>query len=99
MLAQSAAGSATTVDPESASTPSGSKPNIARCAHSIVRKKSRGWTGHLLADEEHIDSAQIKVVEEWKGGQTVVGWMLARVELQLLSQLESWYTMNDGCAP
>jgi len=87
---QSAAGSATTVDPEFASTPSGSKPNIARRARSIVRKKkeSRGWAGHLLADEEHIDCAQIKVVEEREGGQTVVGWMLARVELQLLRQFD-----------
>lgn len=44
-----------------------------------------GRTGkyNLLADEEHIDGAEVEVIKEREGGQSVVGGVLAGVELAL----------------
>ncbi len=42
----------------------------------------RGQGGQgLLADEQDIDGAQVEVIKEGEGGQAVVGWVLAGVEL------------------
>lgn len=39
-------------------------------------------TGYrLLADEKHIDGAEIKVVVEWQRSETVIGRVLASIEL------------------
>lgn len=38
---------------------------------------------NLLADEEHVDGAEVEVVKEREGGQSVVGGVLAGVELAL----------------
>ena len=40
-----------------------------------------GHPGYLLADEEHIYSAEVKVVKEGQGRQSIVGRVLARVKL------------------
>jgi hypothetical protein len=37
---------------------------------------------YLLADKEHVDGAQVEVIKERKRGKTIIGWMLARIELQ-----------------
>jgi hypothetical protein len=39
--------------------------------------------GHLLADEKHIDSAKIKVVEEWESSKAVISRVLAGIELDM----------------
>ena len=36
---------------------------------------------HSLADKENINLAEIKFVEVWEGSETVVGGMLASIEL------------------
>jgi hypothetical protein len=41
-----------------------------------------GGRGGLLADEQHIDCAKVKIVKERESRETVVCWMLASIELQ-----------------
>jgi len=36
---------------------------------------------NLLADEEHVDGAEVEIIKEREGGQPVVGGVLAGVEL------------------
>lgn len=42
---------------------------------------------YLLADEKHIDRAEVEVVEEGECGQPVVGRVLAGVKLRKRSQV------------
>ena len=36
---------------------------------------------NLLADEKHVNGAEIEVIKEGEGGQTVVSWVLTGIEL------------------
>lgn len=38
---------------------------------------------NLLADEEHVDGAEVEIIKEREGGQSIVGGVLAGVELPL----------------
>lgn len=38
--------------------------------------------GHLLADEQDVNGAQVEVVEEGQGSKSVICWMLARIKLK-----------------
>lgn len=50
-------------------------------ALSCLYHRRGGRRVRLLADEEHVDSAEIKVVVERQRGKTIIGGMLAGVEL------------------
>lgn len=54
------------------------KPGAAAGLGPGIERRS---TAYLLADEQHIDGAEIKVVEERQCCKPVVGRMLARIEL------------------
>ncbi len=45
----------------------------------------------LLADEKHINRAQVEVVEERRGSETIVGRMLAGIELLNKQENQHWY--------
>ena len=53
------------------------KPNAAR----LVLVDMGSHTKYLLADEEHVYGAEVKVVKKWERRQTIVGRMLTSIEL------------------
>lgn len=54
-------------------TPSKSRP--------IIAGKGGGGKGHLLADEQYINGAQVEIIKEGQGGQPIVGRVLTRIKL------------------
>lgn len=40
-----------------------------------------GWSGHLLANKEHIYRTQVEVVEKWQRSQAIISRMLASIKL------------------
>ncbi len=49
--------------------------------HHTIMATIVQWEGGLLANEKHINGAEVEVVEEGKSSKTIVGGVLARVEL------------------
>lgn len=43
--------------------------------------KGEGGRGHLLADEQYINGAQVEIIKEGQGGQAIVGRVLTGIKL------------------
>lgn len=57
--------------------------NANACRSPRVAWAAQVITGHLLADEKHIDGTQVKVVVEWESCKAFVGRVLSSIELQV----------------
>jgi hypothetical protein len=54
----------------------------------IEREGREVWgRGRLLADEEHIDSAEVEIVKEGKSSEAIICRMLTSIELQNADKL------------
>lgn len=72
------------------------QPILHRRHQGLTHRSGTGGGGHLLADEQDVHGAQVKVVEEGKGSQPVVCRVLARVKLCTGSACRGTGIMRKG---